>query len=283
MQWLTRTGLIAALACLGLATGPAIGAEPPERVVSMNVCTDQLALLIAAPGQLHSVSWQTADPAYALLAHRTKGLELNSGLAEEIFLMKPDLVLTGTFSNRTTTTLLSRLGFRVEEFAPAATFDDIRTNLARMGDLLSRQAEAQALIAELDAGIAAMQAVPRHDLTLAFYQVNNYTTGAGTLADDMVDLAGLRHLGRELGYAGTVRLPLELLVEAAPDLVIGGARHDRIGSRSQAGLSHPAYRAVAASRREVDIDGRYWLCGAPFTLEAARQIAAHADAVQGDE
>lgn len=283
MRHKTRTGLFVWLICLGLFAGSPAVADAPQRVVSMNVCADQLAMLVAAPGQLYSVSAETANPDYAVLADQAGNFLLNNGYAEEIFLMKPDLIITGTFSNRATTTLLSRLGFRVEEFAPAASFDDIRANLARMGDLLGRKAQAQALISQFDADIAALAALPDRDLTLAFYQANNYTTGAGTLADTMVDLAGLRHLGRELGYAGTVRLPLELLIEAKPDLIIGSARGDRAGARSHSAFLHPAYGTIAASGRQIDVDGTYWLCGAPFTLEAARRIAAHADAVQRDE
>lgn len=97
----SRSLLLGALVWLGGALAvPA--AEPPARVVSMNVCTDQLAMLVARPGQLHSVSWLAADPAMSVLANEAEGLRLNRGLAEEIFLMKPDLVIAGTFSTRAT-------------------------------------------------------------------------------------------------------------------------------------------------------------------------------------
>jgi iron complex transport system substrate-binding protein len=42
--------LIAACGLLALFAAPAAAA--PARVVSMNLCTDQLAMLLAAPGQL---------------------------------------------------------------------------------------------------------------------------------------------------------------------------------------------------------------------------------------
>jgi iron complex transport system substrate-binding protein len=57
---------------LGVAVGmigPAASAfaEPPRRVVSMNLCTDQLAMLVAAPGQLLSVSRIARDPRVSAL------------------------------------------------------------------------------------------------------------------------------------------------------------------------------------------------------------------------
>ncbi len=36
--------------------------QAPRRVVSMNLCTDQLAILDARPGQLHSVSYLAKRP-----------------------------------------------------------------------------------------------------------------------------------------------------------------------------------------------------------------------------
>src|SRR5690606_19064584 len=60
-----KTGrrILAALALTGLAcAAPARAEPPPARVVSINVCTDQYAMLIAGEGQLHSVSHLAADP-----------------------------------------------------------------------------------------------------------------------------------------------------------------------------------------------------------------------------
>mgnify|MGYP006999250795 CR=1 FL=1 len=43
-------------------------ATPPARVVSMNLCTDQLAMALAAPGQLISVSYIARDPRASAMA-----------------------------------------------------------------------------------------------------------------------------------------------------------------------------------------------------------------------
>lgn len=275
-----RSALIAAATLGGAAAAAPAMAEPPARVVSMNVCTDQLAMLVSHPGQLHSVSWLAADPTISVLADEAGGLVLNRGLAEEIFLMKPDLIIAGTFTTRATVSLLNRLGFRVEEFEPAASFDDIRANVQRMGDLLGNPGRAAELIATFDADLEALGAHPPSDRTLALYYANSYTSGAGTLADAVVEASGLRHLGREMGYAGTVKLPLEMLVAAEPDLVAGRERDFGRPAKAQEGFRHPAYRAVAGGGRGIAIDSKYWVCGASFTLEAARRLAAHADAGQ---
>lgn len=245
---------------------------PPSRVVSINLCTDQLAMLMAAEGQLHSVSHLAGDPASSVLATQARRYQVNHGLAEEIVLMRPDLVLAGTFTTRAPVELLRRLGFRVEEFAPATSFDDVRADIARMGELLGRRERAAELIAELDAGLAALAAGASPGLTVALYYANSYTSGRGTLADAVVEAAGLTNLAVTLGLNGTARLSLELLVLAMPDLVAGGDLGYGAPALAQQNFSHPAYAALVGQAREITLVDRYTVCGAPFTLAGARLL-----------
>jgi iron complex transport system substrate-binding protein len=247
---------------------------PPSRVVSMNLCTDQLAMLIAAPGQLHSVSHLARREDASVLFSEAAAYAVNHGEAEEIFLMKPDLVLAGTFSARATVSLLRRLGMRVEEFAAETSFADIRANITRMGDLLGQREKADTLVAQLDQRLAAYTAgAEQHRPLAALYYANSYSSGGGTLAGEAVERAGLANLAARLGLNGTVKLPLEVLVMNAPDLVVGGERAS--GSREPRAydnLDHPALRKSGDSAR-VAVPDKYWICGAPFTAEAVRILA----------
>lgn len=255
------------------AAGAAHGGAP-SRVVSMNLCTDQLAMLMAADGQLHSVSYLASDPSSAVMADVATSYAVNHGLAEEIFIMKPDLVLAGTFTSRATVAMLDRLGFRVEVFPPAYTFSEIREQIRRMGALLGRETRAEELVDEFDRRLAA--AVPPAHVKrplAALYYANGYTSGAGTLAAAVVEAAGFENLGTRLGLSGTVRVPLETLVMAAPDLVIGDLANAEDSARAFDPFRHPALRLVLAGRGLTSVPDKYWVCGAPFTAEAVAQLA----------
>ena len=258
--------------------------DAPRRVVSMNVCTDQLAMLLAGEGQLHSVSRLAGDPAVSVLADEAGRYVANHGLGEEIFLMRPDLIVAGTFTTRATIDMLRRLGFRVEEFAPAGTFEGVRANIRRMGELLGRQQRADELIAELDAGLAELAREPAPPLSVAIYSANSYTSGEGSLSNAVIGAAGLQSIADRLGIVGVRRLPLEQLVLADPDLVVLGERPYDRPALAQENFRHPAFRAIASKDRLVHIPDRYWICGAPFTLEAARLLRdaakARAEAAQ---
>ncbi|RJG46901.1 ABC transporter substrate-binding protein [Mesorhizobium sp. DCY119] len=263
-----------------LNASAALAAEAPHRVVSMNVCTDQLAMLIAGEGQLYSVSYLAGDRNASVLADQAGGYVVNHGLAEEVFLMQPDLIIAGTFTTRTTVELLRRLGFRVEEFAPANSLDDIREHISRMGTLLGRQEKASALLAEIDDALAKLRAQPPSGKSVATYSANSYTSGSGTLVDALIGISGLENIAARLGLTGTSKLPLELLVLADPDLVVSSEGDYPGPALAEEGYVHPAFKALTAGSTAVNIPSKYTICGAPFTLEVARILQDAAGAAK---
>lgn len=288
LRWRLRSAGLALAGLVGLAgAGPTLAepsAEPPRRVVSINLCTDQLAMLIAAPGQLVSVSRFARDPGMSLMTAEADRFPINHGLAEEVFRLEPDLVLAGTFTKRATVNLLRRLDRRVEEFAPANDFDDIRAAVRRMGELLGQETRAQALIAGLDAELAAAREHagrprPTPAPVIGSFAANSFTTGDGTLENAIVTRAGYRHLGADLGLAGTTRLPLEALVLADPDYLLVWERYASDPSRAAAVVRHPALEARFGETRRVAADTRAWICGTPLTASAITRLRAAVDAV----
>lgn len=262
-----RPWLVVAAALAGLVMFCGAGAAAPARVVSANVCTDQLAMLLAAPGQLVSVSHLARDPMASAMAGAVRGLPANRGGAEEIFLMRPDLVLAGSEAAQTGVAMLRRLGVRVELFAPERSFADVRANIARMGAVLGREAAAKRMLAAFDARLAALRAGPGPRPRAALYHANGFAPGAGSLADEMLRAAGFANIAAERGITGGGHLPLEVLVTARPDLVVTGPRYPG-ASRGEALLDHPA---LAGFRHAPLADAR-WVCGTPHLLDALEEL-----------
>ncbi len=242
--------------------------DPPRRVLSMNLCTDQLAMLIAAPGQLISVSHVARDPVSSAMADAAEAYPVNHATAEEIFLAEPDLVLAGVWDRPATLAALDRLGIRVETFGIEEDFDDIRANVTRMGALLGREARAAELLAGMDAALAAPSPEGPRPRAALFY-ANGYTSGAGTLAHAILDAAGIDNVAAERGVGGMARLPLEVLVLDAPDLIVSGQDYPS-PALAQEVLRHPAARALRAGR--AAIADNLWTCGTPLTAQAVAAL-----------
>ncbi len=266
MRWLM------AVCCAG-GLGQAALADAPQRVLSMNLCTDQLAMLLAGPGQLISVSHLAGDPLSSAMADRAGDYPANHGLAEEIYLMQPDLVLAGAYSGAATVAMLRRLGVPVQVFQADNDLDDLRANIARMGEVLGRPTQAQTVIAQFDADLAALQVAgdgpPPRAIT---YAANGYSSGAGTLSGAIIEAAGFANIADQLGIGMGGNVPLELLMLADPDLVVTG--HPYAGaSRAEDVLDHPGLRAILDRRPRV-VSGGDWVCGTPHVLRAIGDLVA---------
>jgi iron complex transport system substrate-binding protein len=251
--------------------GTATQAAPPERVVSVNLCTDQLALLLAAPGQLVSVSRLAHDPDSSALHAQAKALPVNGSGAEEVYLLKPDLVLAGTFTAANTVAMLRDLGIPVKQFAPARSLDDVTERLTQMGAALGREAEAQRLSDVFHADLAALAAPSGQRPRAALFYVNSYTAGGRSLAGDILRAAGFDNIATEAGLDGGGTLPLEQLIMLAPDVIIQGRNYPG-QARAEDNLDHPALSALDGTLKAGTLTDRDWICGTPQVIQAVRDM-----------
>ncbi|WP_290689905.1 MULTISPECIES: ABC transporter substrate-binding protein [unclassified Haematobacter] len=253
------------------ASSPAAGtAAVSRRVVSVNLCTDQLAMMLAAPGQLVSISHLASDPRSSAMTEEAARYPHNHGLAEEIVLLQPDLVLAGRYGSAATTALLRRIGVPVEVFDPETSLAGIRDNVRRMGAALGRTAEAESLVKRFDADLAALGQPPADRRRAALYYANGYTAGDASLAGEILAAAGLANIASELGLRGGGMVSLEQLVLADPDLIIRGERYAG-SSRAEDLLDHPALAALAGAAQGALADGD-WVCGTPHVIDAVRRL-----------
>lgn len=260
--------------CLGafMLAGP-VAAAAPSRVVSINLCTDQLAMLLAAPGQLVSVSMLATEPQSSAMVEEARAYPPNYGQAEQVFLLRPDLVLAGTYTAQGTVALLRRLGVTVVEVPPANALADVAQQVRMVGESMGRDAEAEALVAEFEAGLADLRLDGATPIPAAIYYPNGYTTGSGTLADEILRISGFGNVGAAAGVTGGGVLPLELLVMAAPQMIVTSSPYPG-ASRAEEVLVHPALASLRDRAGEARVSDADWVCGTPFVLRAVAQMAA---------
>src|SRR5256885_16163456 len=108
---LVHIAIIATLSSIGSAhaAGP--------RIISMNICTDQMLLAIADPEQIIGLSRFSRDARQGLLGNGARRFPLLSGGAEDILVLKPDVVAASAFDKRSTREILKANGLNLVEFA----------------------------------------------------------------------------------------------------------------------------------------------------------------------
>src|SRR5690349_24667021 len=85
---------------------------PPRRVVSFNLCADQLLLALADPGQIAGLSPYAVNPLLSVMTDKAAAFPRLDWDAESVVNLAPDLVLGGP-SHRPIHAMLSAMGIRV--------------------------------------------------------------------------------------------------------------------------------------------------------------------------
>jgi iron complex transport system substrate-binding protein len=83
-----------------LLAAPAVAQQRPERIVSLNMCTDQLVLALADPDQIVGLSRFAGNERMSYAAGQAAAYPQLPAAAEAVIALEPDLVLAGSFTNR---------------------------------------------------------------------------------------------------------------------------------------------------------------------------------------
>jgi iron complex transport system substrate-binding protein len=264
----------AAAIVLGWAVAAAPAFAAPERVVSIQLCGDQLALALADRAQIASLSWHAADPVQSYMVEKAKGLPQNYGTAEEVIALRPDLVLAGAYSGRETVMLLRRLGVEVLDLDLPRSFDDIRRQTFMVAEAIGHPERGHTLIAEMEAKLAgsarAVASLPRASAILV--QPGGITMGQGFLEDELLRRAGFDNVAARLGIIGQGSASLERMIAAKPEMIIFGVEDDAPPSLSVRLFAHPVIARLGAKR--ITLPPILWTCGAWFTAEAVERLAS---------
>ena len=267
-----------ALAALAALTFPCTAtAGAPARVVSLNLCADELILRLADRAQVVAVTHLARDPRGSTVAAQAAGLPVTRGLSEEIVALRPDLVVAGAFTTRMTVGMLKRVGFPVLELGVPADLDGVRAQIRTVAGALGHADRGEALVADLDARLARIVR-PARPLRVLVLRPSAFTVAPGGLGDALIRAAGLSNVAAELGQDRLGQVPLEAAAFSDADLI--ALDEDEPGTPSLADtlLRHPVLDALRRQGRTLSIPNRLWTCPGPQVAEVAARLAEAARA-----
>lgn len=267
------TILLHSLALVGVLT-PAAAQSPPQRIVSLNLCTDQILIDLVPPWRIRALSHVAADATVSSIAPRAKRFTRVRGEAEEVLALDPDLVVTTEFSTPATVSLLERLGRRVVKIPFATNFAGVRDSVRRIADAVGAKEAGDALIATFDSRLAtAAAARPSGPApTAVVYQLNGIASATGTLEDEALRISGFRNMAMEFNLDPGGRVALEAIVAQPPDLLVLSGPTGEYRTVVADNLTHPALTAAMRGRAKLVLPWRHWLCGTPYIADAIEAL-----------
>jgi iron complex transport system substrate-binding protein len=231
-----------------------------ERVASLNLCTDQLLVLLA-PEKVAGLSPLARDPALSFVAAQAARLPTVRASAEAVLRLHPDLVLAARWGAQTVLSLLEAEGLAVLRLDLPVDFPGIAAETRRLAGRLGVPSRGEALVASMEARLAAIHH-PASPPSVIAWEPRGYSAAPDSLMGAVIRAAGLRNV------SNGARLGLEELLRHPPDRLIVPAETDYPSLATDL-LDHPAVRDIP--RRAVP--SPLTICAGPFTAEAASMLA----------
>lgn len=259
--------VVMASSCLNAA------AQSLPRVISINTCTDQLALAFAAPSQVLGLSRFSRDVEMSFLAGKAIDFPRLRGVAEEILKLKPDFVLAGTFSGRATRYVLSANGIHVETFSPPRSIEEAKAEIVRGARLFGHPERGTRLTDEIEQMRARIvrEARKRRPLTVLAVQRRTFVSGRLTLISDVLETAGFKNLAAQLGIENVGQVSLEVLIKVRPDVLVL-ERLDGAPDQSTAVLHHPVLARAYPPIRRIIVPVAEATCAGPALIALMHRI-----------
>lgn len=264
--------------CGGVQVARADGV--PRRIVSFNLCADQLLLALADPGQIAGLSPYAVNPILSVMTEKAAPFRRLDWDAESVVNLAPDLVLVGP-SRRPTRAMLSAMGIRVVEVDLIRNLADARRQAIEIGKLVGHPERGEALARQLEQAEGRLAAAAvKPPLTALVIQREGYREGPASLVAAMLSVAGLQPPSHSRAGPGGFMsaeqggfVSLERLLTDGPDVLVLQDPPREAHDQGALFITHPALLARYGANRWIDLPERYTVCGGPPLLQGLDYLA----------
>ncbi len=276
-RWLAMVLPLALAACsLGNAATPQPVETPVRamRIVSLDYCADQYVLKLVGRDRILALS-PDATRDFSYMSAAAKGMPKVAPRAEDVLVLKPDLVVRSYGGGADAGAFFARAGVPVLQLGYAEDLAGVRRVLLETAEKLGERANGERIARDMDTRIAMLarakiaRAAPAAP-TLLYATPGGVTSGPGSLIHELIELAGYRNFQQQPGWQP---LPLERLAYEKPDRVAMAwfGRRDYNPDQWSA-ARHPLMR-TASPHPAIGLEGAWTACGGWFVLDAAEAMA----------
>lgn len=237
----------------------------------MHLCADLLVLQLADKANIASITYLARDDADAVQPGLDAGVALNHGAAEEILSQKPDLIVTGEYSNPTVDKLAAKAGIPIVRLKTANSFADIRAITRQAAAAVGEPARGEAMIAQMDRTLADLaRTAPARPWRVAAWSGDS-VPGRQTLSNAIIEAAGARNVAALQDNSNYNAFDVEQLLAARPEFLMYGRSDVAHPSLAGEATRHRALRQAYAGRALVYPENLY-NCGLPQSARAAAEL-----------
>lgn len=249
------------------------GATRPSRIVSLDLCADQLLIELVERNRIAAVTHLAADPAVSAIPEKARGIPITHGAAEDVLRYDPDLILAGPYGVSSTVSLLRRLNRNVVIVPLPSDLHGVRLAMRIVAAAVGERDKGEAMVAGFDRRVQQVASPSSaRPPSAVIYQVGGTVSGPGSLAEAMLVSAGFRNKADEYRLTRGGQVPLELLVAEPPDLLVLSSNAHEYRTAVADNLRNPVLRRLRQEHASLELPWQLWLCGTPRLADAIERL-----------
>ena len=263
--------LALALAACALMSARSGAVEPPQRVVSTFLCTDEYVFRLVPRAHIAAMSFEAGDrhPVVSTIADKVGGITQIRPSTETVLNLHPNLVVMYESTMPRLHANLLALGVPVLDVPWANSIADIRRTTLMLGEKLGAQERAAALLAGMDAKLAAARAsAQRAAVRTLLYEPNGYAS-TDPVTRGLMSIAGLVDAAPGMRPSRSGTIPVEAVIAASPDLLIFSGERSTADSHAVLIQHHPALASLEGRTYSTWASLLPLSCPGPWSADAA--------------
>lgn len=260
---------VALAGCNNDSPQPRTDDRRPQRIVSLDYCADQYVLKFVERDRILAVS-PDAGREFSYMRDHAAGLPTVRPVAEDVIILKPDLVVRAYGGGPQAAVMFQRAGVPVHNVPWAEDIEAVTQVILETARALGSADQGQAVAADMQARLGALPSPPK-GVEALYMTPAGVTSGPGSLVHEIIVTAGLENFQSRPGWRP---IPLERLAYERPDLIVP-AFFDSVTNHPHAWspMRHPVARSQLQAREMIPIQGAWTACGAWFLVDAVEALA----------
>ncbi|WND03982.1 ABC transporter substrate-binding protein [Temperatibacter marinus] len=252
----------------------------PTRIVSLDYCADQYVLGLAERSQIAAVSME-ASLSHSYYKDKVESIRQIRPSTDLILSLNPDLVVKSWAGDRNLSISLAKLNVPLLEISMSedqasqkkTIYDISKQKISMIAGRFGHHEKAAQLLTNIENDFKALKAFKPVKGQALYLTPGAFSTGDKTLMNEIIKLAGFQNYMSQLGYTGWQPIPLERMVEKAPDIMITGFYDVASAVNFNWGIArHDFFEKKLNAVTRIDIPGSYLSCSGLFAIPAAKYL-----------
>lgn len=260
-----------ALVCVG-QQARAAELRAPKRMISMNLCADQMLMKLADPGSITALGPFSREPRLSFFADRANAFPQLKNRTENLLKTDADAIVFGPFDNMYMRSALRRQGIREIVVGRWVSLNEVKEGITGFSEAIDQAPSGAQLVQEIERSVAELKDVVKSVARYSFLllQRRGYV-GEGHSVAELLEIAGLTNAA---DGAPAQFMSVESIIALRPTLLVVSGHNSRAEDRGLELLEHPALTRLYPRSRRIAVPDELTICGGPSTPSLVRHLKA---------